>query len=162
MRAQLGAVAAMALAGVLMTGCGSGSTGANAASSSPTSSAASGSASPTPTSPSPASPTTAPASATGTAAEQTFHGKVAGHGLTCIGFTTDDGKRYDLTGKAIPARVRKVAHSGFRDGGGKPLEAKLTVIGHVEPHAMSTCGYTVLMASKVTVTSVGPMSVPDA
>ncbi len=87
---------------------------------------------------------------------------MTGHGLTCIGFTADDGTRYALTGKAIPARVRKVAHSGFRAGGGEPKRATLIVVGHVDPHTMNTCGYMTLVASKVTVTSVGPTPVPDA
>lgn len=93
--------------------------------------------------------------------DRTFHGTVSGHGLTCISFTTDDGHHYALTGDAIPARVRKIAHSGFRAGSGAPQQATLTVVGHVDTQAMSSCaGYTVLVAGKVTVESVGQASVP--
>ncbi|TWP37929.1 hypothetical protein [Leekyejoonella antrihumi] len=163
MRARLGAIAVMTLGMVTIVGCGSSTTSGAGSSSNvagPTSAAPSGQPS-TPATSSRPTPSTS-AGASSTPADRTFHGTVLGHGLTCIGFTTTDGDRYALTGNTIPAKLSQVAHSGFQEGNRLPLQAEVTVVGHVAPHAMSTCGYTVLVASKVTITSVGKATVPGS
>lgn len=169
MRTRTAIAASVGMLVVGLCGCGTATTGAGGTSgastapvvtttSSPAGSGSPSSGGPVTTSGPPA--TSRPGPAPSSARDRTFHGTVGGIGLTCIVFRAKDGKQYSLTGKAVPARIKQIAHSGFQQGNRKQQKATLTVVGHVAPHLMSTCGMTTLVASKVTITSVGPAAVP--
>lgn len=90
--------------------------------------------------------------------DRAFHGTILGSGVTCVPFTGVDGKRYALSGPGVTKRVRTLARSGFgrktlHSSPSQRMIATVTVVGHIEPHAMNTCGYATLVASKVTVES---------
>ncbi len=123
--------------------------------------------------PSTEAPTAPPTSTTGSApggspsgsptgtnsAENTFHGMIGGSGLTCIAFRADDGTSYALTGPGVTSKVRSIAHSRSRrdsleDTPSAGKVAEVTVVGHVERHAMNTCSFRTLVASKIVVQSV--------
>lgn len=150
-------MAAAVLVTVGLVGCSGGS--GEESTGTPTSDTTTPKAPPTaaPTPPSSSTPGGTPGRST--SAENSFTGTIGGSGLTCIAFQADDGTSYALTGPGVTGKVRAIAHSKSRrdsleDTPSAGKIAKVTVVGHVERHAMNTCGFRTLVASKIVVQSV--------
>lgn len=108
----------------------------------------------------PASPTSStPVPPSSLPGDVTLRGTVGGEGLTCVSFTSTDGRRFALSGPGLPAKLVSVARSlGQRSDldspPGGPQVATVTLIGHPVKGAMSTCNATVFSVTSASIQSI--------
>lgn len=88
-----------------------------------------------------------------------MRGTVGGEGLTCVRFTSTDGRRFALSGPGLPPKLVSVARSlGNRSeldsAPGQPQIATVTLIGHPVKGAMSTCSAMVFSVTSASIQSI--------